>query len=308
MTRLSLAEQLQAHQSRPAHIPKAANDNKPKPARHNSTLPALRWLWDNHPHLAPTFAAAIPKPADNWFVEVEPTRQEIRPTVGELIKASHDDEGAQLPISFLQDGKFERAAIGPLKFLDGKLMEWGVTAKGKKLKPTDRPRISGEAVSTTRSPGFYLNTKATTKSPMEAQHYHRPIHAGPALSSMYDPLPGVEDARRLLRSIGVDGSVDAGSVPGITRYPTGVAEGAHFFGGVSNPSGNSSSGALMWEGPEDRENNATAIVEEVAARGSLKSIGIRLGYSESYAHVAGKEALVGMAEKLFAMSEKKKAA
>lgn len=305
----SLAEQLASFGTTP---PKAANDNKPKkerPARYRGTLPALRWLWDNRPDLAPALANALPRQSANWFVDVEPTRQEIRPTVGELMAASQDDEGNDLPTTYQRHGKSCHSTIGKLKFRDGLLTEWGETKKGKKLKPTDRPRSTEDKSSKTRSPAFYLATKATTLSPMEADHYHRPLSGEPAIASMYDPLPGVEDARALLASLGVDGSVSAGAIARpVTFGPLVPADGAGFLGGVSSPSGNSSEGAVMWEAPEDRKSSAASVIEEVASSGTLKSIGVRLGYSEGYADRAGKAALVELAQFLADAEKIKKVA
>ncbi|MBB6299921.1 hypothetical protein [Rhizobium leucaenae] len=304
----SLAEQLIAIKERPI----AANDNnpqrnnpqrKPREPHYRGTLPALRWLWDNRPDLAQAFADALPRQPANWFVDVEPTRQEIRPTIGELMKASHDADGNPVPPSYETE---RRVSIGALRFLSGRLIEWGTTKKGKKLKPTDRPRSTESKENKTRSPLFYLATKATTPSPMAAEHYHRPLSGEPALSSMYDPLPGVEAARAILCYLGVDGSVPAAKINGVTFCPQAVAEGAGFLGGVTNPSGNSSSGAVMWEQPDAPTSSATAVIEEVAARGTLKSIGLLLGHNEGSAIAAGKEALVDLAEILVAIRDRKK--
>ena len=303
----SLAEQLTAAINAPPakKLPKAANDNRPRNApAYRGTLPALRWLYDNHPDLAPALASALPRPVANWFIDVEPTRQEIRPTIGELIAASHEDE-KPLPASHETIGDYCFTTIGSLKFRNGLLIEWGETKKGRKLKPADRARPTGEQVNKTRNPASYLALKGAT-SPMHASHYHRPFSGEDAISSMYDPLPGVEAARALLRSLGVDGAVPAGELPHEAAVaPTAVADGAGFLGGVSNPSGNSSSGAIMWEGPDERPSNAKVVIEEVAARGTLKSIGIRLGYSEEYADRAGKNALREVAQILHAIKNKK---
>ncbi|MDK4727458.1 hypothetical protein [Rhizobium phaseoli] len=300
----SLAEQLVEFKTA---APKAANDNnpqrKPREPHYRGTLPALRWLWDNRPDLAKAFAAALPRDPVNWFVDVEPTRQEIRPTIGELMKASHDDDGNHLPTTYETE---RRVSIGSLRFLSGRLIEWGTTKKGKKLKPTDRPRSTESKENKVRSPGFYLSRRPTTPSPMAADHYHRPISTEPALAPMYDPQPGVEAARALLRSLGVDGSVKANESPvHVTMCPTAVAEGAGFLGGVSSPSGNSSSGAIMWDMPQASRSNATIVIEEVAARGTLKSIGLRLGHSEGSAIDAGKAALIDIAEILLSIKNRK---
>ncbi|WP_157628201.1 hypothetical protein [Ensifer sp. BR816] len=83
-----------------------------------------------------------------------------------------------------------------------------------------------------------------------------------------------------------------------TKCETALAKGAGFLGGVSRSSGNASSGAQAWEAPEVRKSEVATVVEEVAARGTLKSIGLRLGYSEGYENRAGKVALVEAARVL----------
>lgn len=300
----SLAEQLVAmknHTPKPRRAPpKPANDNRP--ARYRGTLPALRWLWDNRPDLAPALAKVLPREDANWFVDVEPSRQEIRPTVGELMAASHDEDGTALPVT--SNGKEEE--IGKLRFRKGTLVEWGVTKKGKKLKPTDRPRTGGDKTTGARNPNFYLSRPAIKPSPMDAEHYHRPFSGESALMPMYDPLPGVEAARSVLISFGVDGAVPARKLPFTVKFGAPVvAEGAGFLGGISSPSGNSSSGAIMWDTPNAPTNSATAIIEEVAARGTLKSIGMRLGFKETEATEGGKQALLGLAETLSLIRRRK---
>lgn len=61
-----------------------------------------------------------------------------------------------------------------------------------------------------------------------------------------------------------------------------------------------------WEAPEVRRGEAASVVEEVAARGTLKSIGLRLGYSEAYADRAGKAAIIDAAKALAAANDNKK--
>lgn len=304
----SLAEQLSAALSAPPAPRKAANDNKPKETRYSGALPALRWLWENRPDIAHAFASALPRPVANWFVEIEPTRQEIRPTIGEVLAASLTD-GEQATATHETNGTYCYTTLGSLKFRNGMLVEWGTTRKGRKLKPADRARPTGDQANKTRNPASYLALRGPKPSMMAADHYHRPFSGEDAISSMYDPLPGVEAARALLVSLGVDGSVRADQLPhAVTHCQKGVAAGAGFLGGVTNSSGNSSSGAVMWEGPEDRPSDAKAVIEEVAARGTLKSIGLRLGYSEEYADRAGRTALIDVAETLTKMRERKKSA
>lgn len=298
----SLAEQLASALAAPPR-PKAANDNKRNAPTYRGTLPALRWLYDNHPELAPALASALPRSPLNWFVDVDPSKQEIRPTVGELMKASHDE--TQTPIAPMVKGN--ETAIGKLKFRDGLLIEWGETKKGKKLKPTDRPRTATDKNSGKRSGASYIYARVTTPSPMEASHYHRPFSEDGALMSMYDPLPGVEAARTLLVALGVDGKKSASSIAhAVTICPTVIADGAGFLGGTTTPSGGSSGGASAWEAPEDRKSDVVAIVEEIAARGTLKSIGALLGYEGDAAIREGKAALLNLANFLHTATKSQK--
>lgn len=286
----------------------AANDNKKeKQPRYRGTLPALRWLWDNHPDLAEAFAAALPRPSANWFVEVEHSRQEIRPTVGELMAASHTEFGSALSPQVSSDDGGEIVSLGSLKFRNGALVEWGVTKKGKRLKPTDHPRVAGKVGNKPRNLEAYVRLKSTTPSPMEAIHYHRPFSGEDALMPMYDPRPGVTAAKEELQKLGASGDTPFESLPcPATRGPDAVAKGAAFLSGISHPSGNSSDGATTWEAPDRQPSEVDVILEEVAARGNLRSIGIRLGHEEGYADRAGKTALINAARLLTAANDNKK--
>ncbi|WFU88974.1 hypothetical protein QA644_08015 [Rhizobium sp. CC1099] len=288
-----------------AERPMAVNDNSPRKVRqprYRGTLPALRWLFDNYPALAPALAAALPKPESEWSAEIADSRQEIRPTIGELMKAA---EGASLKTE--RDEKTgERISLGPLKFLRGRLVKWGVTKKGHILRPVDRVSPANAAKTAQRSPERYLATKATTPSPFEATPLPRNLSDRPALPPMLDPLTGVEEGRQVLRSLGIDGAVPFERLPiPATRCETAVAKGAGFLGGISSLKGNTSSGAQAWEAPEVKQGEAAAVIEEVAGRGTLKSIGIRLGYGEEYADRAGKAALVEAAKILSANDNEK---
>lgn len=299
--------------------PVAANDNepqrKPRQPRNRSTLPALRWLFDNHPDLAPALASALPKPASNWSPDAVDNDQKIRPTIGELLNTASDafrvfvrdgvrHVGAGLAMEV--DDDVEHVTFGSLKFRAGRLVEWGRTKKGHKLGPVDR--IEAGEKTAQRNHDRYLNkTKATTPSPMHASSLPRNVSDRPVLPPMLDPQAGVEANRELLRSLGVDGSVRFEDLPvKATTCETAVAKGAAFLGGVSRPSGNSSAGSQAWEAPEEAKGEVVEVIEEVAARGTLKSIGLRLGYSEDYADRAGKAALVNAAKTLAAANDNKK--
>lgn len=299
--------------------PVAANDNEPqrkaRQPRNRSTLPALRWLFDNHPDLAPALASALPKPASTWSPDAVDNDQKIRPTIGELMKAASDAfrvyvrEGVRhvgAGMVFEMDEDIEHTTFGSMKFRDGRLVEWGRTKKGHKLGPVDRIEV-GDSENTHRNPNRYLKTKATAPSPMHASSLPRNVSDRPVLPPMLDPQAGVEANRELLFSLGVDGSVKFDDLPiTATKCETAVAKGAAFLGGVSRLSGNSSAGSQAWEAPEEARGEVVEVIEEVAARGTLKSIGLRLGYSEDYADRAGKAALIEAARVLAAANDNKK--
>jgi hypothetical protein len=283
----------------------ADNDNKPAKQpqpRYRGTLPALRWLFDNHPDLAQAVAAAMPKSESSWDAEIAENRQEIRPTIGELMTAS----AGAIPVFDQGEKGFERITLGTLKFRNGELMEWGKTKKGHRLKPVDRVAPARADKAQARDNERYLKTKPTTRSPLEAIPLPRNMSNRSILPPMLDPLPGRTEARRLLQSLGVDGSVPFERLPfPATRCKDAAVKGASFIGGVSNLKGNTSGGAKAWEAPEVRQGETATVIEEVAARGSLKSIGMRLGYSEDYADRAGKAALVEAARVLAAANDNK---
>lgn len=288
--------------------PVAANDNKPtrKRIRNYSTLPALRWLFDNHPDLAEPVAEAVQSLAQsNWDIDAIDNDQEIRPTVGELMRASTDeDSGEQLKPEIKHDSDGNAfVQLGELKFVGGELVEYGSTRKGRKLQPRDRMISRDEEPSKTRDPNIYVfRTRATTPSPLRAESYQRPFSGEPAIAPMYDPQNGVEANRAILRAFGVDGSVLFEDLPfPATKCPPAIAQGAEFLGGIVQSSGTASSGAVMWEAPEAPIGEARLIIEEVAARGTLQSIGeIVCGNAK-----AGKEALLNAARILVAANDNK---
>jgi hypothetical protein len=91
-----------------------------------------------------------------------------------------------------------------------------------------------------------------------------------------------------------------------TMCKTAVAEDAGFVRGIGHPRGNTSSGAAMWEEPEPQNGTFATIIEEVAARGTLSSIGISLGFGEDRALEAGKTALVDAVKTRTGVNDNKK--
>lgn len=325
---------------RGAHTPTpvAANDNRPRKQpepRYRGKLPALRWLFDNHPELAEHVAAAVKSLSrTNWRSDAVDDVIELRPLPGELVAAAtaaieKDADGNEVRhwhdvvIDPKPAGSTyadpELVTLGNLRFNRGVLVEWGQTKKGRKLRPTDRT-VSREADRPSqRSPGRYLATEPTTPSPMQAEALPRNVSDAPALPPMYDPLPriapndddkhgrfGVEEGRALLRELGVDGSVAFERLPvTATKAPTVAAKGAGFIGGISRSSGTASSGAPEpWEGPAPRpKGEVWQVIDLVAARADLKGIGCELGYAEAKATAMGKIALVDAAKALVAAND-----
>lgn len=293
--------------------PKAANDNRsarkrPEP-RYRGTLPALRWLYDNHPDLAPAVADAVQALAVTvWDAEAIDNDQEIRPTVGELMREAIDPETGEARAQTVErdiDGN-TLVRLGALRFRDGVLIEYGRTVRGRKLEPRDRIVSRDEETSHKRNPAPYMALRGAVSSPLHAEPYRRPFTGEAAIASMYDPQSGVEANRAILRSFGVDGSVEFERLPfRATKCPPAVAKGAEFLGGVVGLSGTSSSGAIMWEAPVKPKGEVLRIVEAIASGETLKEIGEREGYSGNYAVEVGKRAISDTARVLIAANDNK---
>lgn len=293
--------------------PVAANDNKPHKARkqpeprYRGTLPTLRWLYDNHPDLAESVADAINAlQVTGWQPDAVDNDQQIRPTVGELVKASTDpDTGEHLPQAVERDtdgNTFIR--IGALRFRDGELVEYGHTKKGRKLEPRDRIVSRDEEPKQKRNPSSYLAFRGAVPSPLHADTHQRGFSGEPALAPMYDPQTGVESARAELKRHGVDGSVAFENLPfQATRCRTVVAKGADFLGGVVGISGTSSKGAVMWESPSRPKGEVLRIIEEIASGSTLKEIGERMGLQGARVDRMAKDLVTDAAKVLIAAND-----
>ncbi|AGB71020.1 MULTISPECIES: hypothetical protein [Rhizobium] len=130
------------------------------------------------------------------------------------------------------------ARIGELTFTDGKLMQWGVTAKGRALRPDERRRGEKGGSSAGRTDGevwSYLKLKGAA-SPFRAEPYLRPISSQPASREYYTPSPAAHKGRKLLEELGIDGSVCFDKLPfKATRCPDALAANALWLGGVKQP-------------------------------------------------------------------------
>lgn len=278
----SLAEALSAP-------PVAANDNAPQTRRsrkvaeprYRGSLPTLRWLYDNHPDLAEPVAEAVQALAvSNWDADAVDSDQEIRPTVGELMRAATDpDTGEHLKQTVERDADGNvYIRIGSLRFRDGVLVEYGRTKRGRKLQPRDRIVSRDEDFTEKRNPASYIALRGAVASPLHAGPYQRPMSGDPALAPMYAPLDGVESNRAELKRLGVDGGVQFDSLPGNpTKGRAAIAAGAEFLGGVVGMSGTSSNGAIAHAQAEKPRGEVMRIVDEIAAGATLKEIGERMG-------------------------------
>lgn len=296
----------------------AANDNKPRKQpepKYRGTLPALRWLHANHPEAATAVATAIEA--------IGPTRedadaidsvQDIQPSIGELLNAateSKTEEGDRIWYKASIDSHPDEDGgsmvhLGTLRFRRGEMIEFGRTKKGRKLQPRDRLISRDDKVATqARNTKAYVALRSTTPSPLHADPLPRNMSGLPALAPMYDPQPGVEANRTVLRGFGVDGSVGFDHLPfPATKCSPGIAKGVEFLGGVVGSSGTSSSGSMApFDSPEKPKGEAWRIVEEVASGATLKDIGIAYGYSSSNASRDGATVLLDAAKALITAND-----
>jgi hypothetical protein len=188
----------------------------------------------------------------------------------------------------------------------GLMLNFGWTRKGKRAEPEIDTRDSkgghsGSSRSLTHITA-YLKMPGAVKSPLRADSYRTPVSDKRIIPDMLDPLPQVVEARAML----ADAIANTRSMPAVTKLPDGIAKGARFFGGISFGKDDARHPIDVWENGNDAQHQlsdrAREIVDEIAARGNLKSLGIRLGYSADYADRAAKAALkdaVAEAKRIF---------
>nr|WP_284737697.1 hypothetical protein [Agrobacterium rosae] len=194
------------------------------------------------------------------------------------------------------------ARIGGLTFADGALKYWGITAKGKRLKPDERRRgEKGGAASGDRSETAiwsYVRLKGAV-SPLAADHLHRPCFG--EQREACEPTPEAAEGRRVLQSLGVDGSVPFEKLPTLaTRHPDAIVPGKQWVGGVKQPKPTASK-------PAGREFNACRSIETenfvdylvkklgrhvdvldlAIGKANAKSVGIAMGLAPAYAEKRG---------------------
>ncbi|GEM_PF-5372361 len=175
---------------------------------------------------------------------------------------------------------------------------------------TDRPDLKatkprGGKRPHREDPAGYLALPGAVASPLTADGLHRPLSGEPALIPMFDPQAGTQEARAILRKHGIDGSVPFHCLPvAAKKLPNAIAKNARFMGGMSGRCQTASPATVgNWEPPEPISVPSTDVIDEVAARGTLQSIGIRLGYHGGYADRAGKKALLTTGRALVAANQ-----
>lgn len=190
-----------------------------------------------------------------------------------------------------------------------------VDSDGRVQKPivkASKPR--GGKRSLRSDPATYLDIKPTTPSPHTATGWRVPFSGEPMLGDFYDPLPrkepdatdkagrfGVAEARAELVALGIDGKVKFRDLPFAgTMLPTAPAKNVQFIGGLS---GRKQTASLATVGKVEDAAQLDPVLEEVAARGTLKSIGIKLGYSKEYADRAAKRELLRIGRDLVAVND-----
>ncbi|WP_245510369.1 hypothetical protein [Rhizobium leguminosarum] len=225
-------------------------------------------------------------------------------------------------------------SIGVLLFRDGKLIQWGETRKGAALRPVERSRGAKGGADPSRPESAilsYLELQGAV-SPLTARPYVKPMSAEPAIRDYYDPLPrvepnakdrcgrfGVEEAREILRRLGVDGSVpfDQLRVPA-TRCENGLVAGDQWVGGVKKPKPLGEISSSAGREPEFvRHVETMAYVDYLRRRlrehatvldlamtdASAKSIGMAMGQAPAYAEKRGPMLIDAAIDALIAIDE-----
>ncbi|MBB4067417.1 hypothetical protein [Gellertiella hungarica] len=197
---------------------------------------------------------------------------------------------------------------GARSSFDGGMLISYVNDHGQRKRPTlktDKPR--GGKRPHRGNPAGYLALRGAVASPLAAIGLRRPLSGELALPPMYDPLAGTQEARAVLKELGVDGSVSFDCLPfPATKLLDGIAKNARFLGGMSGRCQTASRATTGKRDPAEPLSGVSAqVVEEVASRGTLASIGIKLGYQGGYADRAGKRALLEVGRALVADNSNK---
>jgi hypothetical protein len=189
-----------------------------------------------------------------------------------------------------------------------------------------KPRGGKRPYRTVSAVDDYLTRPGATASPLTAEGLRSQISDRSILMPMLTPLDrrgpsdgidihnqidtlgrfGVEEAREYLRHYGIDGAIAFDDLPfPATKCRPGTAKGARFIAGVSAGKATQTAPALgkMPEPLSGLSKVAEEVLEEVAARGNLTRIGMRLGKSKGYADRYGRKALLAAADELLALND-----
>ncbi|GCA51777.1 hypothetical protein KGO5_04234 [Sinorhizobium sp. KGO-5] len=196
--------------------------------------------------------------------------------------------------------------LGDLLFRDGVLIEWGKTRKGRALRPVERPRGAKGGSNAARSDSAiwsYLKLRGAVASPLTAKPYSKPLSGEPALVPMLDSQKGTEEARELLQSLGVDGSVPFDLLPRpAIRCPDGLVSGPQWAGGVKRPKPTGEISAAAGREPDFARQvevldyvdhlrhhlGRHALVLDMAITdATAKEIGVAMGQAPAYAEKRG---------------------
>ncbi|SES05829.1 hypothetical protein [Rhizobium sp. NFR03] len=279
-------------------------------------------------------------------------RAEIRPSEGELLAAigwtvtdreKWPDTGRKMNV-------YEKAEIiphtsrnrnggsdtqlGNLLFRDGKLIVWGETAKGRPLKPVERPGGPKGGVSAERTAAAiwaYLALEGAV-SPLKAEGYRKPFSGEPAIACAIDPLPreepngkdtagrfGVAEGRALLQALGVDGSVAFDDLPTpAARCPDALVLGPQWVGGVKKPKplGEISAaaggepaalreveGEMFVEFLRHHLQKHALVLDLAIGDATAKEIGVAMGQGPAYAEKRGPALIDAAIDALIALDE-----
>lgn len=242
----------------------------------------------------------------------------LSPTDGRHLRPTFDGTRAHLAGLVFATGK------GAVKQRGGLLVSY-TDANGKEQRPsytTSKPRGGKRPHRTNAAIAAYLAKPAAIPSPLRVDGYQRPLSGEPVLMPMLTPLHrrapdksmnicgqidregryGVAEARADLVAFGVDGSVPFEALPfPATRCPTAIARGARFIAGISGAKQTASVPAPSWQTPATKA--LSPVLEEVAARGNLESIGAALGYRGGSRDRAGGKALLAAGRALVAAND-----
>lgn len=278
-------------------------------------------------------------------------RAEIRPSEGELLAAvgwavtgqeRWPDTGKKMntyekveaiPHTSRNRNGGSDTQLGGLLFRDGKLIVWGRTAKGRPLKPVERPGGPKGGVSSERTAAAvwsYLALQGAV-SPLKADGYCKPFSNEPAIACSIDPLPreepngkdkagrfGVEEGRALLQALGVDGSVPFDQLPAVaTRGPDALVLGS-FVGGVKKPKPlgeisaaaggepatlREAEGQLFVEFLRQHLGKHAKVLDLAIGDATAKEIGVAMGQGPAYAEKRGPALIDAAIDALIALDE-----